>query len=245
MHHGTASLIKLAYAVGSGFPCVQHHGGCPGTDRLVHLGGARHHSTGLAGQSETAESRFRQQLVNQRAKIRLRRYTFFQRPRKSLRLTASSTRRRSALTQHPLPGRFRFRSGTTEPSGPATNRIKTSAEPLSRVTIQVLSFISCSTRTPVLPHRGLPAHRTQRGRCTRAKAPPQPVRAPWVLINAQRTLQTDESKHRAFRKSQPIFRVDAQDGHHRPRKPNWPINPDERRPFFRTQLREPHSLRLK
>ncbi len=49
-----------------------------------------------------------------------------------------------------------FKSGTTDPSGPATKRIRSSAEPLSRVTIQVLSFISCSTRTPVLPYCGLP-----------------------------------------------------------------------------------------
>src|SRR5690606_13236027 len=50
---------------------------------------------------------------------------------------------RSAFTQQPLPGRLRLRSGTTEPSGPATKRIISSAEPLSRVTIQVLSFTSC------------------------------------------------------------------------------------------------------
>lgn len=60
----------------------------------------------------------------------------------SLRLTASSMMLRSALIQHPRPGKLRLISGTTLPSGAATNRIRSTAGPLSRVTIQVLSFLS-------------------------------------------------------------------------------------------------------
>ncbi len=49
---------------------------------------------------------------------------------------------RADATQQPRPGRLRFRSGTTVPSGPATKRIISSAGRASPVTMQVRSFMS-------------------------------------------------------------------------------------------------------
>ena len=66
---------------------------------------------------------------------------------KTLRLTASSTAARVAVTQTPRPGRRRFRSGTIAPSGAATNRISSSIGLTSRVSAH-------SRSVPRLPPRG-------------------------------------------------------------------------------------------
>ena len=107
---------------------------------MVDLRSAADELSGLAGKSDHAEKVGDQQPVDFFAEVRRHLDLGLEGAAEKLLPHRLSTTARSAVTQQPRPGSRRFRSATRRPSGPATNRIRSSAEPLARVTIQVRPF---------------------------------------------------------------------------------------------------------